>query len=144
MDLHPLLTYTINNLTFDTEVKGSFAWKMPMRGTFHPFSIFKASVCWSDENLRFYPTQELEKQFNNRELVLRGIQYTADLVCGGKHWQQRLSHEFMGTEKLATKLVQNGSFISNVGLLFEPSDAVDVFEGVTGAAKHMLVMQFVS
>lgn len=144
MDLHPTLSYDIHHLTWDTETRGGFAWDMPMRANFHPFSIFSASVAWRDDHLGFIPPHKMEKQFAGRDLILRGIQYTVTLQCDGKMWQQRLSHEFTGVDKLATRLTRGGNFIENQAILFEPFDAKDVFENVTGAAKHVLVMQFVA
>lgn len=143
MDLHPTLSYNVHHLSWDTDTRGDFAWKMPIRATFLPFSIFKASVQWQDEQLGFLPPAKMDKQFEGRDLILAGIQYTVTLQCDGKMWQQRFAHEFMGKKKLATRLTQGGTIIENSAILFEPFDAVDVFEGVVGAAKHLLVMQFV-
>lgn len=148
MDLHPILSYAVKHLSWDdtaSHTNQPFTWDLPMRASFHPFSIHRASMTWQDQHLGFLPPHELEKRFNGA-VVLRGIQYVVTLTCDGKMWQGRFAHEFLGADKLATRLHTNHgvTVIENSGILFEPFEAHEVFDKVTGAAKHVTVMQFVS
>lgn len=147
MDLHPILNYSIKHLSWETDThprSSPYSWDLPVRGTFVPASLHLANVYWQDANLGFLSPAKMEAQFRGRDLILRNIQYIATLACDGKLWQQRFSHEFLGEAAMATRLTRDSSRIQCSGIMFEEFDASEVFDGVTGAAKHVLVMQFVS